>query len=189
MVSWSAPMPLSNPSVSMRTTYAARPAPSRTSALVSLSKVTSVGCMAASDGGRPLARRRVRDAGRVFQGFDERLCLAERTGRGACHGITDRSRDVAARARRDSRRDGTELLLSKRGPHTRQGMEAGSTFCATPSTIRFGRHSCAQVVPHEVPFLIDDVRQFGRGRVCACPSPGASCGCRPRNGAANVGAP
>lgn len=70
----------------------------------------------------------------------------------------------------------------------------GSTLCAALNLDRLiggaravGRPEnseiCAQVVPHQVPFLTDDARQLGRGRVCACPYQGASRGCRLRSGA------
>lgn len=96
-------------------------------------------------------------------------------------------------------RAGRELNFTEihEGTHTRQGMMAGGTFCATLSQDRYvagvraiGRPEssriCAQVVPHRVPLLTDDARQFGRGRVCACPYQGASCGCRLRSGATRV---
>lgn len=81
------------------------------------------------------------------------------------------------------------------GTHTRRDMRVGSTLRAALGLDRFiggarfatlrpeESELCARAVPHWVPLLTDDARQFGRGCVCACPCQGATCGCRLRSGA------
>lgn len=74
------------------------------------------------------------------------------------------------------------ILRTTRG-HTHHEAWRPVAFCATSGLITLARRwfpAC------EVPFLTDDARQFGRGRVCACPYQGASRGCRPGDGAARV---